>query len=508
MVVVEGAGRAGTKRTIATSVDRVDRTVAKQWKQTGVTPAPGANDEAFIRRVTLDLAGRIPTSDEVEAFTSSTSKDRRAKLVERLLASDDYAEHWADVYMDVLFTRASRAKVRYASEPRDYLVDSFATNTPFDSLATELISSTGDKTTNAATSFALSYRPGAGKVELLAGDTARIFLGVGIQCAQCHDHPYDKQYKKSDFAAFAANFSEVRTQPFDDPLFGRVVELSDGNKARGPYKSDVPAMLGTEVARQDDETRRQALARSITESELFSLVTVNRTWAQLFGTAIVSPWDDLGGENDDSHTPLLKTLAEDFRRHGYDHSRLLEVIVLSDAYGLAAAGGSATSGRADDIVTNFGRAAIRPLSPDQLLRSQLTVTGLEALIVQKAGEEKAAARRAQILRQYLFTFSDDEAAGIDTFTGNVPQVLLQRNGLATNRGVRARRDTTIWTILQDSDDPAERITALFVAAYARAPSATELVRYTTYVEDRDGDTEAYEDLFHALITSTEFATNH
>lgn len=508
MVVVEGAGPAGKKRTLEASVTHIDKTLRAQWKKAGITRARPAGDEAFIRRVTLDVAGRIPTPDEIDAFIADTSERRREKLIDRLIASDDYAAHWSDVYMDVLFSRADRAKVRYADAPHDYLAEAFAANEPFDDLAIELISATGDRSTNEATAFVLSYRPGAGRVELLAGDTARVFLGVGIQCAQCHDHPYDERYTKRDFAAFAANFAQVSTRAFDDPLFGRVVDLSDTDKARGPYKNDVPELFGVEITRRDGESRRRALARAITESKLFSLVTVNRTWAQMFGRAIVSPWDDLGGENDDRHTPLLRKLAEDFRTHGYDHARLVKLIALTQAYGLSSIGGSSEKSDDDAVEASFARASVRLLSPDQLLRSHFTATGLEEAIIKRAGADKAAARRAQLLAEYLFSFSDDGDTAVDAFTGNVPQVLLLRNGVATNRGVRARRDTVVWNLLHETDDAEERIGALFRLTYSREPSSEELARLVEHVQQHDGATEAYEDVFHALLTSTEFVTNH
>jgi hypothetical protein len=520
------------------------------WRDAGVKPAPPASDGAFLRRVTLDLAGRIPTLAEAHAFLADAAADKRARLVDRLLASRELAEHWGgDVYADLLFGQEGKAaQLERRYDPAAWLVQAFAENRPYDRLATELITATGDVRDNGAVAFVASRARGGGGAEAVAGATARIFLGLQIQCAQCHDHPYDPRWKQEDFYGLVAFFARTkpRNEKLDAPMMvttgadapmgkaARTVVLIDTPrgeaKMRRPHSEDEvkvgPRFLGHEASVRPGDTRRRTLARAIVASDLFAKAMVARTWAQLLGHGLVDPWDDLGGEDDPRHPPLLRALAADFVASGYDVRRLIRTIVLSPAYDRSAGAGG------EQEVRLFARSGVRPLSPDSLFRTLVVATGAETLLPKRAPpaepecveaplrrprragpveatqECKGERKLRQVFKEYQFVFGDDEMAEADRFDGSVPQSLLLWNGELTNSGAHADRGGVLAQILAARQDPEGRLDDMFLAAYTRQPTADERRRLLAYLRETAGTRAAYEDLYFALVTSTEAITNH
>jgi hypothetical protein len=533
--------RSGTETTPAPAAQEtglgtsgLDPLIEALWREAKVTPAPAADDGAFLRRVSLDLIGRVPTLAETKTFLADAGPDRRARLVDRLLGSHEFAEHWGDLYGDLLFgqeRKAARLERQY--DPQSWLVRAFEENRGYDKIARELITASGDLRSNGAVGFITARARGGGGPEAVTGAAARIFLGLQIQCAQCHDHPYDKRWKQEDFYGLVAYFA--RTKPKNEKIEGDLKDASmmamAGEEMAAPTKKknkamktfvlvDVkrgearmhrphsdedelvsPRFLGHEVAPQGDETRRQALARAILASDLFPKAMVSRTWAQLFGVGLVEPWDDLGGEGDARHPRVLVELARDFAASGYDIKRLLRTIVLSTAYARSSAGTA-------QGVSAFAQAGVRPLSPEQLFRSLVMSTGAEELGKRRRDPERNEKRLLNAFREYQFVFGDDEMAEANRFDGSVPQSLLLLNGELTNGGTRADEGGVLGQVLAASADPAARLDDLYLAAYTRRPTAEERAPLLEYLRNHRNGRAAYEDVFFALLTSTEAITNH
>jgi hypothetical protein len=514
---------------VANSGAKLDPLIEAMWHEAKVTPAPPADDGAFLRRVSLDLIGRIPTLAETKAFLADTAPERRARLVDTLLGSHAFAEHWGAVYADLLFGRERKAaRLEKQYDPESWLVRAFDENRGYDKMARELLTASGDLRENGAVGFVVARARGGGGPEAVTGAAARIFLGLQIQCAQCHDHPYDKRWKQEDFYGLVAYFA--RTKPKNEkielsqmsmmaedettapaakkkvkqPKTFVLVDVKRGEaKMRRPHTEEdllvSPRFLGRDVQPRGDETRRQALARAILGSDLFAKTMVARTWAQLFGTGIVDPWDDLGGEHDQKHPPILVELARDFVASGHDVKHLVRTIVLSTAY---ARGGGSEAG-----VGVFARAGVRPLAPEQLFRSLVVATGADEMGRKKRDPERTERRLENAFKEYQFVFGDDEMAEADRFDGSVPQALLLMNGELTNGGARADQGGVLAQILAASADPEARLDDMFLAAYARRPSAEEKLPLLELLRTHRGRA-AYEDVYFALLTSTEAITNH
>lgn len=525
--------RGGTEAAVP-AADRValgsggiDPLIEALWRDAKVTPAPAADDGAFLRRVSLDLIGRVPTLAEARSFLADPAPDRRARAVDSLLGSVAFAEHWGSVYADLLFGKDRQAaKLEKAADPQAWLVKAFAENVRYDELARALITASGDLRENGAVAFVAARARGGGGPEAVTGAATRIFLGMQIQCAQCHDHPYDKRWKQEDFYGLVAYFARTkpRTEKIEPaemmmmapeagpaskknkaPKAILVVDVRRGEARMRRPGSEVeekvgPRFLGRTVVEAPGETRRQTLARAILGSDLFPKAMVARTWSQLFGTGIVDPWDDLGSEHDPRHPPLLVALARDFAASGYDFKRLLRTIVLSAAYARGNGDGSA--------VGVFAQAGVRPLSPEPLFRSLVTATGADEMGRRRLDAERMDKKMAQGIREFQFTFGDDEMAEADRFDGSVPQALLLLNGELTNGATRAAAGGVLADILAASPDPAARIDEMFLAVYTRRPAAEERAPLLQYLRDQRNARAAYEDLFFALLTSTEAITNH
>jgi hypothetical protein len=491
------------------SVDvELDGLIAAGWGE--IEPAPPADDATFLRRVSLDLTGRIPTSALVEAFTADRSANKRQRLVDALLESEAYADHWAEVYTNVLFVGAARVRPWVREATRQWLEDRFAAGIGWDDVTREIIAADGELEGSGPQGFLLTHGQKR-NVEAVTGHTARVFLGVRLECAQCHDHPTDDRYAREDFYALAAYFARTRARPkkqrpalLDRPRGEMRMPTATDPPGTRTGERVQPRFLGRVLPARPGQTRREVLAEAVIGSDLFAKAVVARTWARLFGHGVVPAADDLGGEGDASHPPLLVHLAERFVASGYDHADLLRTIVSSRAYQRAsfAPGRTPEQERAAERV--FAQAAVRPMDADQLFRSLLVATGVEN-VAGRRFRAQVDARKRRALREYRFVFADDENAETDAFSGNVPQALLLLNGRLVAFGASNVEGSTLAEILDETRSHARRIDALHLALYGRHATDEQIRGLRARVER---DPAAYEDLMHAMLLSSEFLTIH
>jgi hypothetical protein len=490
----------------------IDRLIEASWHKAGVTPSPPADDGEFLRRVNIDLVGKAPSLGAIKVFLLDRRPDKRTREVDRLLGSPEFGEHWADRYANLLWHEQAK-RADHDDDPRGWLVQAFNANVGWDKISGVILAGRGDVRQHGGLRF-IEDRLRAAGPEGLAGSVARVFLGLNIQCAQCHDHPYDPRWKQEDFWGLAAYFGGTRVRLDEMAKGGRTPFIYDeAGVVRMPVKGTNegvivnPRFLGYAPRERPHETMRRTVERAVLESDLFPKAMVARTWSQLFGHGLVEPWDDLGGENDPRHPELLVKLAADFRASGFDVKRLVRQMVLSTAYARSSAPPAGVPDdpvRAEVAVRAFARAGIRALSPEQLFRSLVTMTGVE-LRGREGDREKMRKQLAARLREYRFAFDDDEMGEATSFDGSVPQALLLLNGELTNDGTRVGPDGVLTAILRRTEDPAARLDDMMLAAYARKPTDEEKA---TLLEEVGREPRAWEDLFFALITSTEALTNH
>jgi hypothetical protein len=493
----------------------IDRLIAARWAAARAEPAPQADDATFLRRVYLDLAGRVPSVAEARAFLQDQRPDKRSRLVETLLAGNAYANHFTNLWRAWMLPEADATLQFGVQKPvfELWLRKQFVENRGYDHIVRELLTTPigdgqrgfdpyGPQNGPSPVSF---YYAKEIKPESLGASTARLFLGVKLECAQCHDHPFAKWTRQQfwEYAAFFGGFDVESRMGF----IQSVREIKDRRELAisGGGKVVQAAFLdGTEPQWKYDLGSREALAEWMTspKNPWFAKAAVNRLWAYFFGTGLVEPVDDLRDDNPPSHPELLNELARQFAAHKFDFKFLIRAITASRAYQL-----SSTSGHANQEDPRlFARMALRGLTPEQLFDSLATATGFREKRRNRNFFFLDNSLRAEFLKQFANTDKRTE------FQTSILQSLLLMNGKVTEEVTSLKRSATLAAV---ADSPflgtEEKVEALFLAALARPPRSDERVRFGHYVHSggpRGDARAALGDVFWVLLNSPEFLLNH
>lgn len=538
---------ATAMRTPAASVD-IDKMLEAEWQKSNVTPTGKIDDATFLRRATIDLLGTLPSPDDVRKFTADTSPDKRAKLVDKLLADSRWSQHWTD-YWDEELMRDQRGGNIDRGAFRAWLHARLEKNAPWNEMVNDLVTAKGVQSSGGNRNpFATKgEEPGVnGAVNYLlhfetpndaAGSVSKTFLGVQIQCAQCHDHKTEK-WKQDDFQKFASCFTRVKIENLDKGGMGiRRVQLEDANRPYPPFarnpdvapaaKANPTALDGTDLAKS--ESARTALASWMTakDNPWFAKEMVNRLWGHFLGRGFVNPVDDLRPGNPPEAGDLWEALAKDFVDHGFDQKRVMREIVLSEAYQLASGSGEARL---------WSKFRVVPLGPSELVGALFAATDVDDLAVrnQKADPEEV---RQRLLAMYAFAFDVDEEFDKPAYEGTITQALVMMNGRLTAAGSSAIPGTTLVAMMQRGASDEQILEELYLRTVSRKPTTEELGRAVQYIADAkvkpppprvtippplrgknpprindmktpDARAAALEDIFWALLNSSEFFFNH
>lgn len=538
MVIGVGAGlrlsadpQTTSKPKAATMLsERIDTHLAKRWADERVTPAPLADDATFLRRVSLDIVGKIPPVGETRAFLADSDPDKRPKLVAQLLDSPAYTAHFAAMWRDILIPEAAtNLDVRFVLPGfESWLKRKFLDNTAYDQLVRDLLTARvasesmprpGPVNQLQAASPIGFYTAKQVKPENLAAAASRMFLGVRIECAQCHDHPFDtwKQEQFWSFSSFFATLGREGADP-DNPFAGAIKELLERRELTIPGKGTVvqAAFLTGEKPTWKAAGPRATLADWITSAEnpWFARALVNRMWGHFFGTGLIDPIDDFSAENKPSHPELLDDLAREFAAHNFDLKFLIRSIVLTRGYQL----GSEQTHASQANPRLFAKMSIKSLTPAQLFDSLAQATGYF--------ERRAERDQTNILNNesspratFLETFSDTSETAQEQST-TILQALQMMNGEFVANATSLERNERTNRIPSELLSavvnfplftPAERIEALYLAALVRPPREQELDRMLKHFDSYGNTSEAvkaYGDILWALLNSSEFLFNH
>jgi hypothetical protein len=517
----------------------IDEHVRQHWEASKVSPSAPATDGEWCRRVFLDVLGRIPTVAELNRFTSEPAHDRKARLVDRLLGDDyveQYARNWTTLWTNILVGRSGGTERRTLVNReglQQALRRALQRNMPYDKFAYELVAANGVS------------KPGKenfnGFVNYLAGNlqenavqatakTAQIFLGLQIQCTQCHNHPFNDA-TQSQFWGMNAFFRQTRAlRSFENGRDVASVELINQDFAGENNKPDEAALFfelrngltkvaypmfvdGTKLPSDSglvrDVDRRTELARLIVGSELLSKALVNRLWSHFLGYGFTKPIDDMGPHNAPSHPELLDALAQQFKAHSYNQKELIRWIVLSEAYGLS----SKFNGRnkKDDPAQGerplFSHFYLRQMRAEELYESLLVAT--EAQSAEESYEKQESAKR-RWLEQFTVAFGTDDNEETTTFNGTIPQTLMMMNGELINRATSVEKGGFLHRVALDTKlNNAAKIRYLYQAALARPPASQEITLANALLGARKGDAvAALQDVWWAILNSNEFILNH
>jgi len=499
-----------------TLADQIDKRIAERWAADQITPAPIADDAEFFRRANLDLCGRIPAGSEVRDFLADSSPDKRRDAIERMLASPTYIVNTTNRWREVMLPEAdSEQEVRFVLPGFEaWLRSRIAENRNYAEIAREILTlpvesgdvqpfAQPDKPTPAAFYLAKQAKP-----ENLGAATSRLFLGVRIECAQCHDHPFD-EWKRDQFWSYAAFFAEFQPMAADNPAQVVTSLLTDRRSLKIPEtdRTVEAAFLTSEpVAASASGSPRERLADWITSADnpWFARAAANRIWAQMFGIGLVDPPDDFGPNNPPSHPELLNELAKAFVAHNYDFKFLIRAITLSQTYQRT----SRRTHESQDDPRAFARLPVRALSPEQIFDSLAQATGY---LQPFDPEQPLNFNNDQSRQEFLETFANDSQSTAER-QSTILQALTLMNGAFVASATDVGASQTLTAVVEAPFlDVSEKIEALFLATLSRPPRPEELSRFREYVESGGPEQaagKALGDVFWALLNSSEFAVNH
>jgi Protein of unknown function (DUF1553)/Protein of unknown function (DUF1549) len=514
-----GAGEAGGG-DVGALTETIDRMVAAQWADEGVTPVAEADDAEFLRRVSFDLAGKIPAVAEVRDFLDDPRPDRRHRLVDRLLGSPAYVAHFTNIERRRLIPEADSDQRARLLAPgfEAWLRDQIAANAGSDRIAREILSATvADERAQPNRGLERYQKPSPlpfymakeVKSENLAASTARLFLGLRLECAQCHNHPF-ASWTREQFWGFAGFFAGLERRGPEGAFLSPIRELPDRRESAIPgTEKVVPAAFldGTEPQWRSNVPARVTLADWITAADnpYFARASVNRIWAHLFGVGLVDPVDDMGADNPPSHPELLDALARALVAHDHDPKFLIRAIVLSRPYQLTSAATDPDPTRENPRL--FARMPVRGLSARQLYDSLALAVGMPADELTDRVTLGVNTPRSEFLEK--FDRREEKPADAQT---SILQALALMNGRLVAGATRLEEGGTLAAVAEAPFfDTRARVEALFLATLSRRPRPDESDRLVAYLESGGAAMDprkALSDVFWALLNSPEFMTNH
>ncbi len=498
---------------------KIDAEVKAAWKAAQITPSGRCSDEAFLRRVYLDLVGTIPTYEEARRFLAQTEADRRAQLIDCLLADPRFAAHQADNWELLLFGRRPTLDQSVKRESfKKWLTAKFAANEPYDQWVRELLQAEKEGTSL----YYLQYR---NQPEEATVAVTRTFLGTQLQCARCHDHPFDT-WTQRDFYGMAGFFvrlvvvdgggamkpPRIAEKSTGEVLFtGSVKDQKPGQKGEPvkprflggaeleepplPKGFKEPELKGKGELPRPAFSRKDKIAEWLTAADnpYFARAVANRLWAQFLGRGIVHPVDDLGAKNVPSHPQLLQALEEHVRQTKFDLKDLIRELVNSDTYQLDSAGPGTEA-----LPTMYERARVRPLSAEELFAAMRVATSLPA-----------DGLKGNDPTPYLLRYFGEPMDGLGNFQASLAEHLFLNNSPHLRTLVQPRKGNLADVLATGQGGWDVKVERLFLSVLTRRPSAKEQARFVQHLSGAPAQTPALvEEAIWTLLACSEFRFNH
>ena len=491
--------------------NRVDAILGESWKKSGIQAAVIADDATFIRRIALDLNGVTPTAMEVRDFLNDPGTDKRSRLVERLLQSPRYATHLANTWRDILLpTDLDPNQFPNTINLQSWLRQQFADNLPYDTFVAKFLSETEARGPGVFYT-ALDLKP-----EKLAAKTSQVFLGVQMQCAECHDHPFD-DWSQRDFWGYAAFFAQLeQTGPMQRP--GDVQSIIDKSEGEVMIPESEEAVTpkypgGRTANAAEGGSRRLQLSiwMASRDNPFLPRAAVNRAWDHMFGRGLVEPIDDMSFQNEPSHPVLLNELADYFARSGFDLKNLYRTLAHTKAYQLASripfeSTSSRDGGAESDELLRSSRAFatmnVKTLRADQVYDS------IERFLTSSSGTEIFPGMRVDQRRLQFVSQMRMQTRNLRDFERGAAQALMLMNGdetqQLTSKNKRQFTAALMSPLLSDQD----RIDALFLASVSRHPTEEETNAIQSMLDQESDHQRVFGDVLWAIVNSVEFTLNH
>ncbi|MBX3441293.1 MAG: DUF1553 domain-containing protein [Planctomyces sp.] len=485
----------------------IDRAVNAKLLQLQILPSDLCSDDEFLRRAYLDAIGRLPTIEEAQVFMNDLSDDKRERLVDRLLETPDYAAFWTMKWADVLRANTNRINAAGVHKFNGWIYEGVLTDAPMDQFARELLTASGSVYENPAANYWRSSRDPSDAVET----TAQLFLGVRIQCAKCHNHPFER-WTQDNYYGVGAAFARVGRKPGPTPNDEIIFPAAGGEltQPRTGATMKVHLLLTGDVDDEPGRDRREIFAEWLTKPEnpFFGRSIVNRVWGHLLGRGIVDPVDDFRDSNPASNPQLLDELARQFAERGFSRKWLIRTIMNSHTYQRSAR----TNDFNKDDEIYFSHATTRMLSAEQLLDSICAVTDVpETFPGVPAGTRATQLPEPPADHYFLKIFGQPQremACECERSSeSNLSQALQMINGPTVHNKLRDDAGRINRMIEAGASDD-EIITTLYLAGVSRTPTTQELETARTHVAASESRRFGLEDVGWALLNTKEFLFQH
>ena len=495
----------------------IDDLVYAKLKNLRIVPSALSSDEEFLRRASLDLVGLPPTPEEYDRFQKDHDKDKRAKLIDSLMARDEFADVWATRWAEALKVKSNNNSSfgtdrKAAYEYYEWIRAAVRSNMPLDQFVRTQVASTGSNLANPAVNLYTMLPQGQYDPKAVAQDVAQLFTGMRVQCAQCHNHPFDR-WTQDDYYGFVSFFTGVTRKMASEEREFWVADNPNAAPAKHLLTGQaVPAkFLGGEAPDVKGKDPRQALADWLTskDNSLFRQNLANRIWAQFFGRGIVEPVDDVRISNPPSNRELLEALGQHLADYNFDARRLIRDICTSRIYQISAV--TNETNRDDD--QQFSHAHLRRLRADVLLDAISQVTETPS----QFNETPRGLRAAQLFEglnrsnnYFLKTFGLCPRDSVNVSETRLEPTLAQALHLLNGDTVEGKlgRSTVVANDLKAGKKPDAILEDLYVRALARKPSEAEKKKLLPLLAADPKDRKPYDDVLWALLNSTEFSFNH
>ncbi|VTT99415.1 protein containing duf1549 : Uncharacterized protein OS=Pirellula staleyi (strain ATCC 27377 / DSM 6068 / ICPB 4128) GN=Psta_1426 PE=4 SV=1: PSCyt1: PSCyt2: PSD1 [Gemmataceae bacterium] len=532
------SGAKGAEKKAAAVVERpagrpadvaklIDKAIDDRLRAAKVPASPRAEDAEFLRRVYLDVVGKPPTAEQAAAFLGAADADKRAKLVDALLASEDYGRHLGERWVNVFYLATVNQSPRPPEPFKGWLAKQLNEGRGWDAVTRDVLTATGP-IDDAPQGLFFYYNGDMNSQfapKILAGNIGQVYLGVQLQCAECHDHPFS-DWKQTDFWSLAAFFGQVaRMESVENKntpgVKERHLEVKPGKKPPAPLKDitisipndgearnggkKVPAGVldGARLAADPTRSHRPPFAEWLTarDNRLFARAAVNRFWAHFFGRGFVNPLNDFGDHNAPSHPALLDELADEFVASGFDVRHLVRCVTLSDAYQRTSkiAPGNDKPG-AEAL---FARMAPKVLTPEQLYDALCVALEVPEVAPPADPKKKPNPKlppppspRSVFAAAFRGPGEADEPTELKL---GVPHALRLMNDPAFNTGGKLAE-----RVAAAAKSPGDAVDAMFLAVLSRRPTAAERTKFAAFVEKQKTPRDAHARVVWVLLNSSEF----
>ena len=522
---------AATTRDPLPVAAQIDKIINQKLAEAKIPASAVCDDGEFIRRAHLDIIGRTPYPDRVAAFLKDTSPNKRALLIDELLADSEYGEHFADIWFHRLIKRDDDNRLLISESFADWLTGRFNKNDGWNKIVSDILTADGGRDKNPAVIYTLAHVGADRQPEpnRLTGSASTNFLGIKLECAECHNHPFSTS-KQTDFWGMAAFFEQTHASNTVNKAVkaGDVPAVSEGGKVKlkgkAAKKGDEQAPFGQivipdtkgktvkakffngpEPTVAGKTTLRPTLATWVTAptNPYFAKAAVNKWWANFFGRGIVNPVDDMKPEAKPSHPQLLDMLAKEFIASDFDLKHLVRCICNSQTYQRTSK--PLAENKSDEEL--YSHAAVRMMTTEQLYDSLEVAlnhapAGKGAAKAKGAGKAGGGGPRAQF-RKFFHTEADDDASAVADYAHGIPQALRLMNSSEINNTT-----AVIASLTKSEGTPEKVIEALYLRTLARTPSAAETKKMAAYVNSSKDAARGYNDVIWALLNSAEFLFNH